>query len=124
MGMRNGREPLKNEGDSPAASIARTILWTIPSDKCLGPQGMAIGPDHQILLGCNDPTLTVPSTVIIDDQPIGTLDFVAAHGVALPPGVHHITVQARGYFPWDREVQARPGSPPIRLTATLEPVPD
>jgi len=29
---------------------------------------MAVGPDHQILLGCNNPILTVPSTVIIDDR--------------------------------------------------------
>jgi hypothetical protein len=43
-------------------------VWTIPADQCLGPQGMAVGPDHQILLGCNDPTHTVPSTVIIDDR--------------------------------------------------------
>ena len=43
-------------------------VWTIPGDKCLGPQGIAIGPDHQILLGCNDPTQTVRSTVIIDDR--------------------------------------------------------
>ncbi len=43
-------------------------VWTIPAGQCLGPQGMAVGPDHQILLGCNDPTQTVPSTVIIDDR--------------------------------------------------------
>lgn len=41
---------------------------SIPIGKCAGPQGMAIGPDHQILLGCNDPNKTVPSTVIIDDR--------------------------------------------------------
>jgi hypothetical protein len=29
---------------------------------------MAIGPDHQILLGCNNPNRTVPSTVIINDR--------------------------------------------------------
>jgi hypothetical protein len=40
----------------------------IPITKCARPQGMAIGPDHQILLGCNDPNKTVPSTVIIDDR--------------------------------------------------------
>ena len=43
-------------------------VFSIPIDKCAGPQGMAIGPDHQILLGCNDPNATVPSTVIIDDR--------------------------------------------------------
>lgn len=43
-------------------------VFSIPIGKCAGPQGMAIGPDHQILLGCNDPNKTVPSTVIIDDH--------------------------------------------------------
>jgi hypothetical protein len=43
-------------------------VWTIPAGQCLGPQGMAVGPDHEILLGCNDPTQTVPATVIIDDR--------------------------------------------------------
>jgi hypothetical protein len=43
-------------------------VFSIPIAKCAGPQGMAIGPDHQILLGCNDPNKTVPSTVIIDDR--------------------------------------------------------
>jgi hypothetical protein len=43
-------------------------VFSIPIGKCSGPQGMAIGPDHQILLGCNDPLKTVPSTVVIDDR--------------------------------------------------------
>jgi hypothetical protein len=43
-------------------------VFSIPIAKCAGPQGMAIGPDHQILLGCNDPNKTVPSTVIINDR--------------------------------------------------------
>ncbi|HEY8041171.1 MAG TPA: PEGA domain-containing protein [Polyangiaceae bacterium] len=64
------------------------------------------------------------AAVLVDDEAIGQLDFVAAHGVALPPGVHHVTVKAQGYFPWDREVQAKEGSPPIRLQVALVPVPD
>jgi hypothetical protein len=64
------------------------------------------------------------ASVVIDEESIGTLDIVEAHGVALPPGVHHVTVHANGYFPWDREVEATPGSPPIRLEVTLTPVPD
>ena len=40
----------------------------VPLANCAGPQGMAIGPDHQILLGCNDPNKTVASTIIIDDR--------------------------------------------------------
>jgi hypothetical protein len=66
------------------------------------------------------------ASVTIDDEPLGALDFVAAHGVALPPGLHHVTVKAQGYFPWDREVdaQVRAGSPPITLDVALTPVPD
>ncbi len=43
-------------------------VYSIPIGKCAGPQGMTIGPDHQILLGCNDPNKTVQSTVVIDDR--------------------------------------------------------
>ncbi|MBV9862938.1 MAG: hypothetical protein JO267_12430 [Alphaproteobacteria bacterium] len=61
-------------------------IFSVPHDKCAGPQGMAIGPDHQILLGCNAPsgvTATNPagnghySTIIIDERDgsvIQTLD--------------------------------------------------
>jgi hypothetical protein len=65
------------------------------------------------------------ATVIVDEEAVGQLDFVSAHGIALPPGIHHVTVTAKGYFPWDKELEAPPGSPPIRLPAvTLVPVPD
>ena len=50
---------------------------SIPIGKCAGPQGMAIGPDHQILLGCNDPNKTVPSTVVIDDRDAHVVATVA-----------------------------------------------
>ena len=30
-----------------------TQLFTVPLEDCAGPQGMAIGPQNQILLGCN-----------------------------------------------------------------------
>ena len=64
------------------------------------------------------------ATVIIDEEVLGSLDLVAAHGVALPPGVHRVTVKATGYFPWDREVKAELGQGPIRLDVALTPVPD
>jgi PEGA domain len=64
------------------------------------------------------------ATVIIDEEALGTLDFVSAHGVALPPGVHHVTVKAAGYFPSDVAVDARPGTPPVALEIALIPVPD
>jgi hypothetical protein len=64
------------------------------------------------------------AAVVIDEEAVGQLDFVAAHGVALPVGIHHVTVKANGYFPWDREVEAKDGSPPILLDVSLTPVPD
>lgn len=64
------------------------------------------------------------AAVTIDDEPLGSFEFVAAHGVALPPGVHHVTVKAPGFFPWDREVDAKVGSPPVVLEVALQPIPD
>ena len=68
---------------------------------------------------------TPPSaTVIIDEEALGTLEFVAAHGVALPPGTHHVTVKAPGYFPSDIAVDAQLSSGPVALQIALIPVPD
>jgi hypothetical protein len=64
------------------------------------------------------------ASVTVDDEPIGSFEFVASRGVALPPGVHHVTVTAQGYFPWDREVDAKLGAPPIVLGVALTHVPD
>ena len=79
----------------------------------------------------NQPTISLrirgtpaSATVIIDEEALGTLDFVSAHGVALPPGVHHVTVKAAGYFPSDTAVDAQPGSAPVALQVALVPVPD
>ncbi len=70
--------------DPEAMAVER--VFDIDHDQCAGPQGMAIGPDNQILLGCNAPsgvTATNPngngrfSTVIINDRSgaiIATLD--------------------------------------------------
>jgi hypothetical protein len=40
-------------------------LFTVDHSKCAGNQGMAIGPDHQILLGCSN---TGPGSVVIDER--------------------------------------------------------
>jgi len=62
------------------------------------------------------------ASVSIDEQYIGPLGYVAAHGVRLPEGEHRISVTKAGYFPWDRLVVA--GRDPIKLDVTLEPIPD
>jgi hypothetical protein len=62
------------------------------------------------------------ASVSIDEQYIGPLGYVAAHGVRLPEGEHRISVTKAGYFPWDRLVTA--GRDPIKLDISLEPIPD
>ncbi len=60
--------------------------------------------------------------VWIDEEFIGPLSYVAAHGVRLPVGKHRITIQKPGYFSWDRIVEA--DRDPIVLPVALEPIPD
>lgn len=62
------------------------------------------------------------ASVSIDEQYIGPLGYVAAHGVRLPEGQHRISVTKTGFFPWDRLVTA--GTQPVKLDVTLEPIPD
>ena len=64
------------------------------------------------------------ASVTIDDKYIGLFSYVAAHGVAMPPGKHHITVEKTGFFPWDRLVEAHDGDPPVRLDVSLTKIPD
>ncbi|MBI3203370.1 MAG: PEGA domain-containing protein [Myxococcales bacterium] len=62
------------------------------------------------------------ASVFIDEEYVGPLGFIAAHGVRLPVGEHRITVQKEGFFPWDRLVVADREA--VRLDVDLEPVPD
>jgi hypothetical protein len=64
------------------------------------------------------------ATVTVDDHYVGTLDVVGARGVALTPGAHRISVEAPGYFAWDKIVEAKEGQGPVRLSVNLTPVPD
>ncbi len=63
--------------------------------------------------------------VTIDEEAVGPLAVVAARGVALPPGAHQVTVEAPGYFPWDKLVESKPDTAPkIDLTVDLVRVPE
>jgi hypothetical protein len=64
------------------------------------------------------------ASVTVDDIFVGTLDVVSSRGVALPPGTHHVSVEAPGHLPWDRVVEAREGAGPLRLDVKLVPIPD
>jgi hypothetical protein len=62
------------------------------------------------------------ASVSIDENYIGPLSIVAAHGVRLPVGTHRITVEKDGYFPFDQLVTADRDD--VRLVVKLEPIPD
>ncbi len=62
------------------------------------------------------------ASVYIDEEYIGPLYYVAAHGVRLPTGTHRVSVLADGYFPWDRLVES--DREPLMLRVVLVPVPE
>ena len=64
------------------------------------------------------------ASVTVDDIFVGTLDVVAARGVALPPGKHRVTIEAPGHLPWDKMIEAKEGETPLRLDVKLVPIPD
>lgn len=49
-------------------TLAVETTFIVPLASCEAPQGMTIGPDHQILLGCNGSTGANHPTAIIDDR--------------------------------------------------------
>src|SRR3977135_42675 len=48
--------------------MAVEATFVVPLASCQAPQGMAIGPDHQILLGCNGAGGADHPTAIIDER--------------------------------------------------------
>ena len=64
------------------------------------------------------------ASVTVDDIFVGNLELVMKRGVALPAGLHHISVEAPGHLPWDGTVDAREGQGPLRIEVKLVPVPD
>ncbi len=94
-------------------------IFVLDHDKCAGPQGMAIGPEPQVLIGCNAPSGVTASnssgngnfsSVIIDDDAkriLATINnesgpdevwfnpgdghyFLARSGVVPPPATHQL----------------------------------
>ena len=64
------------------------------------------------------------AAVTVDDVFIGRFSMVASRGVALPVGSHRVSIEAPGYFPWDKVVEARSSRVPIRLSVNLVAIPD
>jgi len=74
-------------------TMSITKTFSIPNPPCAGPQGMAIGPENQILLGCNDPNGTVPSTVIINEH-----SGAVMHVLAGEDGSDEVTYNHEGHY--------------------------
>jgi hypothetical protein len=62
--------------------------------------------------------------VVIDDESLGPVARVEKRGVALPVGKHRLSIERAGYFPFDAEIEAKPGQDRIELEVTLEKIPD
>lgn len=62
------------------------------------------------------------ASVIIDEQYVGPLSYVAARGVRLKHGQHRVTVEKDGYFPYDQLVEADRGT--VEIEVELTPIPD
>ncbi len=60
--------------------------------------------------------------VIVDEEIVGPLGYVARRGVRVSTGEHRVSVQKEGYFPWDALVTADRGQ--VRLAVKLERIPD
>ena len=63
------------------------------------------------------------ASVVIDEQYVGPLGYVAAHGVRLRTGEHRVSVTKTGFFPYDRLI-VKNDSEPLKLDVVLEPIPD
>ena len=50
------------------ATLAVQTTFDIPLANCAAPQGMAVGPNHDILVGCNGSGSKTQSSVIIDER--------------------------------------------------------
>lgn len=91
-------------------------IFVLDHNKCAGPQGMAVGPTGQVLLGCNAPSGNGRfSTVIIDDDAdriVATLDNESgADEVWFNPGDGHYFLARSGRVP--------PPTPPAVPTQLL-----
>ncbi len=91
-----------------------TIAALLACAACAGPSTVSLK------LSGNVPD----ALVTIDDQPLGTVKYVGKRGVALPPGVHRLTVEKHGYFPFDLLVEAKEGEGPVVVEVEMEPIPD
>ena len=96
----------------PAAILILSLLYL---SACAGSASYAVHFDRH-------PKTPGNASVIIDEEYIGPLSYVAAHGVRVPAGEHRISIEKDGYFPYDQRVEAEGGT--LQLDVELTPIPD
>ncbi len=114
---------------------ARVMTQTTRLLGLAGALGFAVAIAVALLTGClhdvtpavslkveRSPDTPRDASVVIDEQYVGPLGIVAAHGVRLPVGEHRISVEKNGFFPFDQLVEADRDD--VVLHVKLEPVPD
>ena len=108
-------------GHQTAVALALALALGAPIMQ-LGACGPAVGRPTVSMKLVRSPRTPGDASVIIDEEYIGPLSYVAARGVRVLVGQHRITVEKEGYFPWDRLVEA--DRKPIVLKVKLVKVPD
>lgn len=96
--------------------------FTIPIDSCAGPQGMALGPDGQILLGCNaaGPTANAPTAIINEHGDVVTTlnNESGSDEVWYNPGDGHYFL-AESSHPVNQALGVVDAGPPAREDASV-----
>lgn len=63
--------------------------------------------------------------VVVDDLDVTDLRTASKYGLKLPRGRHRVTVERKGYFPWDGVVEVGEGAGGVvRVEVRLVPVPE
>jgi hypothetical protein len=97
-----GTDPSGTHGQVVVINPDGTVdtIFSIPPGQCSTPQGMAVGPNHDILVGCNGNDSAKHSSVIIDDQTGKILATVANESgpdeVWFNPGNNHYFLARSG----------------------------
>jgi hypothetical protein len=100
-------------------AVTALVLLGVP----LSLTGCGVGPQSAVSLKvARAKTTPKDASVYIDEEFVGPLYYVAAHGVRLRTGKHRITITRDGYFPWDREVEA--DRLPLKFDVELVAVPE
>jgi hypothetical protein len=104
-------------------SIALAIVVLLAASALQGCANMGVQAGSTLRL---DRTQQTPKNarVIIDEQYVGPLAYVAARGVRLTEGEHRIPVIKEGYFPFDEIVTVEGREQELRLDVELVPIPD